>query len=214
MAFEQELHRWEVLFVGAVLGLAWISAGCTRDEEEEDPRPALPSVLPADAGLEKGFQDMYQNLSPEDRAVLDDEIMKRKDVLIHIIRGNLFTWESRGGSSTPHSGAEKDGRCSRSQHPDVKGVPKRRDWDLVYDEQRAEEESKESGILNPIDVVLYHEIFGHIVPILRNPKILDDTRKNKKRYDEFEDEARAIENRYRQRRLLRLFPVPPKGSTP
>ena len=205
MAIERIRDRQKILLAVAVLGVAWVSGGCSIfEEEEDDDDPFHSSLRYEDPRLEAGFWKMYQLVPEEDRAVLDNEIVRRKDLLIHVFRHKLPEGLSRGGASALHSGAVEAGWCSQDQHPDVKGIRKSRNWDLVYDQQMAER--FENGTYNQIDAMFYHEIFGHIVRVLRNPKIIPEIYESKQLYDKFEEEARAIENRYRR---YRGYPIVP-----
>lgn len=55
---------------------------------------------------------------------------------------------------------------------------------------------------------MHHEIFGHILPMLRNPELAVALLKNPQLADALERQALAEENRYR--RHLRLPEVPPE----
>jgi hypothetical protein len=67
-------------------------------------------------------------------------------------------------------------------------------------------------IPHPIEVGLHHEFFGHLLPALRDPDLMDRLSDNPKLKDDEERKALAIENEYR--RHLGLPEVPEKVIFP
>lgn len=67
---------------------------------------------------------------------------------------------------------------------------------------------KALGIPHPVEVILHHEIMGHIVPVLQNPQLLQRLLREKALWDVLERNAVETENRYRRR--LGLPEMPPE----
>jgi hypothetical protein len=74
--------------------------------------------------------------------------------------------------------------------------------------------AKKSKIANSIDVVLYHEIFGHILVVFGNPDLLNGIRNNDERKADLEEKSRQIENRYRRYQPIPLPEIPRYLSEP
>lgn len=77
-------------------------------------------------------------------------------------------------------------------------------------------------IPQPLEAALHHEFFGHILPALRDPSLLDRIRNSKQLYWDNERQALAIENKYRRHSGLPevredwVIPAPflPQGKLP
>lgn len=197
------------LFAGTVLGLACGTGGCATVDLDD----ILPSIRTSETVLEQGIQLLRSRLSPQDREVLDDELLSRRDLLIHISLGRIPRELSRGGMSTLAQNARDNGWCRR--HPNVGNVPWNRDWDVIYDPEIAKYWERRLNIPHPIEVSLYHEIFGHILPVLRNPELLAVLKEHPESKNDFEFNGRAAENDFRK--YLGLPGIPdelPEQSTP
>lgn len=201
MALEQIRRRYGALLAGAALGLAWgASASCATD----DHAGIRPSLVTTDVELAADIQGWLELLSPEDRAAFEREILWRKDLVIHVVSGDLPSKDSRGGASSWSWTDFSKTYCKK--HPNVEGVPRRQDWDVIVDRRLAEKWTKKCEIPNPPDVIMYHEIYGHILWLLRNPEFLKNREINERLKAVLEDKARIIENQYRTYRKLPNVP--------
>jgi hypothetical protein len=210
-----------MLFVGSVLGVACGAlGGCT----ELEPAIIQSSIRTTDPGLDPDIEHWLEGLSPEERAVVEKEIRRRKGLLIHVSEADLPADKSRGGASDLASSRFSKARCR--QHPKVKGVPSTQDWDAFIDRRLAEKWAKKNGIRNPPDAILDHEIRGHILLMLRNPEYIElliekdkEAKKGatvevrEKAKEELrklraylEEEGRKIENEYRRYNDLEEMP--------
>jgi ATP adenylyltransferase/5',5'''-P-1,P-4-tetraphosphate phosphorylase II len=74
-------------------------------------------------------------------------------------------------------------------HPMLYGIHPDRNFDVIFDEEVAKQSSPQP---NTVDVVLDHEIIGHIV------QVLDDPTWKKRSEEDIERYSRERENEYRQ----------------
>lgn len=189
------------LFAAAVLGMAFGAlVGCETTKQAH----VRPTIMTEDLELVLEIPRFLDKLSPEDWATIQNEILSRKDLFIHVIQGDLSKENSRGGASSRAVSEFSKRYCKK--HPKVEDVPWTRDWDLVVDLRVAGLWAKKCGIPNPPDAVLYHEIFGHILWLLRRPEFLKANKASDQRNDRLENEARIIENKYRAYRVMQQVP--------
>jgi RHS repeat-associated protein len=113
---------------------------------------------------------------------------------IHVRPGRVPNGRGRGGYTNPHPLGKY--ACN---NPDLHGWS--RDFDVVFDRELAEFRTAMTGLPNPPDVVLAHELLGHIYGdiILGQPT---------DRHDQ-ERAAVLVENDYRSRQNLPPAFVPP-----
>ena len=205
MAIEQRRSRPRALFAWAVLGMAC----ATLDDADVH---TTGSIRTTGDGMAEAVRRWRDQATPEERAVID-ELMARKDLQIHVVLvvGRLSK-ASRGGESMLASNSESGRLCI--WHPKAQGVPPGRDWEVFYDPERAKEYEEKYGIPTPVEVVLQHEIFGHIVLLLKKPQPLQEGKIDKKFLDTSERQALDVENRYRQRFGLQEVPPELEGFSP
>ena len=169
----------------------------------------LTSIRPTGEVLEAGAQSWRNKARPEDQVVIDD-LAGRKDLMFHIIMGSLAGEAARGSASSPAASDFAKRFCLL--HPKIAGIRPERDWDIIYDPKQSAEFAKTTGIPNPVEVLLHHEVFGHILPVLRDPNLLKTIPKDERLREENERAAVEEENRYR--RHLGLPEVTPGRYTP
>lgn len=165
--------------------------------------PAASSFRFTGEGLEEGVRSWRKQAPPATRATIDTIVLDRT-VLIHFVRGNLAGQPSRGAIAVLAADDVAKRQCL--WHPVVAGIKPDRNWDLIYDPKRAEEETKRLGFVNPIEALLHHEVMGHILPILRDPDLLERIRRDLRLKLENERSAVQQENEYRRHVGLPLVP--------
>ena len=204
------------LFLQGVLGVACgMSTGCEAEwastRTKGGPR-TIGSFHIAGEGMYEGFQRWLATVTSDDRAAID-ELIGRKELLIHVFLAvGRLPQASRGGMSGFASGEEMTGLCDF--HPIVGEFSTERNWDVIYDPELTKKFEEDHGIPTPPEVILQHEIFGHVLPVLRNPGLLDALRDDEQLKDANEREAFDIENRYRKRLGLREVPPELQGFSP
>ena len=191
----RHLERFLVLAIVAVLACG-TCGGCATAQSG--------SIWPTGQELEDGAKRWRKTARPEDQAVID-ELIASHDLTIHLIVGNLAGFDTRGGASSLASDDFWNKTCFL--HPKRDGVPPGRDWHVIYDPVARKEAEKRFGIAHPVEVILHHEIFGHILPALRDPRLIERVRNNPRLKKENERDAVEEENRYR--RYLGLPELPP-----
>lgn len=157
------------------------------------------------AGMEDGVATMRQRAPPSLQVVIV-ELAQDRSSLFHFIRGNLAGMDTRGAAATLATTDLAKEQCLL--HPKSAGVKPKRNWDVIYDETEQRQEEKRSGLQNPLDALLLHELLGHIVPVMRDPPLIELVRESQKLREENERDAIKIENEYRKHVGLPLVPVP------
>lgn len=208
------LDNWRctqrTLLTGALLAcLAGVSAGC--DELMGlPPEPWLPveegPFVIAGNGMHDSFKRWWDSLVGADRVVFD-QLMKPKDpLLIHVFlaTGRLGS-DSRGGMSGTASSDRMKRVCDI--HPMIDEFEPKRNWDVAYDPERTKWFEEAHGIPSPPEVVLHHEIFGHVLPRLGDLNIVFMLVPDARYKDTVECRALYVENRYREQ--MRLPEIPP-----
>jgi len=80
------------------------------------------------------------------------------------------------------------------------GIPWKRVWHVAYDPERTQEFEDKYGIPTPVEVILHHEILGHVLFWLTHPELLEEYLKAGRALDDpTEPGALAKENQYRKR---------------
>lgn len=221
---ERKCTRRRALFEGATFALACVCKGCSILEDVEDDSIPQPSVRFTEVELDVGIWRWRSTVPPNQREVIDKELMWGKNLLVHTFLGHIPKEQSRGSMSTFAKQARKDGWCTR--HPESEDIPWHRNWDLMYDPQAAAYWEERLKIPHPIEVSMHHEFFGHILAALRDPNLMDRVKDNPELKDDEERKALAIENEYRRHLGLAEVPEkliypewylrqhPPKASTP
>ncbi len=203
-------RRRRALLMGTLLALAsGVSAGC--DEVLGPPEPWRPvREGPFDIvgdGMHDWFNRWRYSLADSDRVVFDQLMKPQEPLLIHLFlaTGRLSS-ESRGGASAPTSEERMKRICDT--HPMIGEFAPKRNWDIAYDPERTKWFEEAHGIPSPPETVLYHEIFGHVLPGLMDPNIVFMIVPDAGYKDTVECKALCIENRYRKQ--MGLPEVPPE----
>ena len=202
MPFEQPRSPGRALFMGGVLALACgASAGCEAEfakTRATETTRTVGSFHIAGVGMYEAFERWRATATREDQVVIED-LGGKKDLLIHVFLavGRLSEEESRGGESGEAS--TRDMKLLCDFHPIVGTFRRERDWDVIYDPERTKKFEEDYGIPTPPEVVLQHEFFGHVVPVLRNPTLEDILANDGRLKKANECEALDVENRYRKR---------------
>ena len=152
----------------------------------------------------QGAVDNWERLSPPATRETIRKLKRDRTSLVHIKEGKIDNPDSRGAASTVAMGDPIELGCDT--HPDSSNIDGRRNWDVIYDRRLQEAKEQELKLPSPVEALLHHEIIGHIVPALEDPKIIDEARKSKARREQLEEEARQRENEYRS--AVGLPPVP------
>lgn len=153
----------------------------------------------ASPDLEAGYQQGKARAPPKHREALE-RLEQDDTVVVHVIKGHVDPGESRGGQTNFASSKEAKRHCI--MHPMFNGIPPDRNFDVIFDEEVAKQSSPQP---NTVDVVLDHEIVGHIV------QVLDDPTWRERSKEKAESDSRERENEYRQHNGMPLFPL---KSTP
>lgn len=137
-------------------------------------------------GVEAAFENWRKTAAPKDRAVIDS-LERDETLLIHVFRGRVRWRDARGSQSSYSSDAYMRTQCLL--HPASQGVVEERDWDIILDADQMMAADKRNKTMTTFEVLLHHEIIGHIVPRFRG---VTGSRK------ELENSAVHEENEYRK----------------
>lgn len=205
---EHRCTRRELLRWGVLASAGGAAAGC--DEVVVlPPRRSGAAIIGSfhiiGDGMYEAFKNWRESLREKDRDVLE-KFLWQKDLLIHVFRatGRLSPLESRGGASAPASSKRIKKVCDF--HPIYGDVPWKLSWDVAYDPELTKWFEEKYGIPTPPEVVLHHEIFGHVIPCLRDPKLIREVEMNSGLEMEDECGALPVENQYRKQIGLREVP--------
>lgn len=147
-----------------------------------------------DDGLQEAVAHWRSTAPPEDVAALE-KLEKEGRAIVHFSRTELPEKESRGGASTRADQPFAKAHCIF--HPSAEGIPTHRNWDVFYDESLRAKQEKKLKLPTPTDAILQHEIMGHVVPGVRDPR---------KAEKQSENDAIRKENEYRKKAGLPLVP--------
>jgi hypothetical protein len=158
-------------------------------------------------GMYDAFKRWRDSLVDADRVVFEQLMRSKEPLLIHVFlaTGRLGD-DSRGGASAPASDKEMKRICDI--HPMIGNFAPKRNGDIACDPERTKWFEETHGIPSPPEVVLHHEIFGHVLPRMGDPNIVFMLTSDARHKDTPECRALCVENRYR--RQLRLPEVPPE----
>lgn len=211
MSLDAWRHTRRALLKGAALALAggaW--AGC--DELLRLPpapwRPVRegPFDIVGD-GMYDAFRRWRESLVETDRVVFEQLIRPKEPLLIHLfLATGRLPDNSRGGMSGPASSGRMKQICDA--HPMIGEFAPKRNWDVAYDPERTKWFEETHRIPSPPEVVLHHEIFGHVLPGLMDLNIVFTLAKDERYKDTYECRALCVENRYRKK--VGLPEVPPE----
>ena len=196
--------------MGALLALAaGVSAGC--DDLLGPPEPWRPvregHFVIAGDGMHDSFNRWWDSLGDSDRAVFDQLMHLKEPLLIHtFLATGRLPRISRGGASAPASAEDMKMICDF--HPVIGELSPKRNWDVAYDPDRTKAFEETHGIASPPEVVLHHEIFGHLIPGLNDLNIVFMIVPDARYKDDGECKALWVENRYRSQ--MGLPEVPPE----
>lgn len=115
-------------------------------------------------GVEAAFENWKKTAAPGDREVIDS-LERDETLLIHVFRGKVQLSEARGSQSGYSIGGYMRQQCLL--HPASEGIATRRNWDVVLDEEQMLAADKRYNTRTTFEVLLHHEIIGHIVPRLK-----------------------------------------------
>jgi hypothetical protein len=144
-------------------------------------------------GIEVAF-NKWRATVPRRTRELIDAIDGDETLLIHVFRGKV-QGDHRGAQSAYASNEYMLSQCL--MHPSSEGIPNKRNWDIIIDSTQMLEADERYHTVTTFDVLLHHEVIGHIVPHLEGRT---GTR------EELEKLANRAENEYRKTAGLPLLP--------
>jgi len=145
--------------------------------------------------LEAAFYRLKETAPPKGREAIE-RLEEDDTVIIHLVKGRVSQFESRGAETAFAFSKDAKPACMM-RHPWSIGIPWNRNFDIIYDEELAEQAWE---FPNPVEAQLYHELIGHVARILDDPSSTRDPK--------CETEPYAIDRENEYRQYNRISPAP------
>lgn len=115
-------------------------------------------------GVEAAFENWRKTAPRNDREIID-ALEHDETLLIHVFRGTVQMRDARGSQSSPS--VEDYMRKQCLLHPSSEGIAAQRNWDVILDADQMVAADKRYRTTTTFEILLHHEIIGHIAPRLR-----------------------------------------------